>query len=95
MSLSNEIALLVFNIYLVVKCAVLLFITAAVDSFKETTEEVLVNWGAVEETVVVFVDDIVGGWGPHLAISSLYLYPVIIYMDQYFFVNWTITGWFR
>lgn len=92
MSLSNEIALLVFKIYLVVKCAVLLFITAAVDSFKETTEEVLVNWGAVEETVVVFVDDIVGGWGQHPAISSLYL---IIYMDQYFFVNWTITGWFR
>lgn len=73
-----------------VKCAVLLFIIAAVDYFKETTEEVLVNWGPVED-----VDDIVGGWGPHLAISSLYLYPVIIYMDQYFFVNWTITGWFK
>lgn len=81
MFLLNEIVLLVFNIYLVVKCVVLLFIIVVVDFFKEMIEEVLVNWGVVEEIVVVFVDDIVGGWGLYLVISLLYLYFVIIYMD--------------
>lgn len=63
------------------KCVVLLFIIVVVDFFKEMIEEVLVNWGVVEEIVVVFVDDIVGGWGLYLVISLLYLYFVIIYMD--------------
>lgn len=59
-----------------VKCVGLLFIIVVVDYFKEMIEEVLVNWGVVED-----VDDIVGGWGLYLVISLLYLYFVIIYMD--------------
>lgn len=65
-------ALLVFKINVVVKCVAFLLFTAAVDSFNETAEVFLANWGSVEDVEVV-VDDVVGGWGPHLTLSSLYL----------------------
>lgn len=66
-------ALLVFKINVVVKCVAFLLFTAAVDSFNETAEVVLAHWGSVEDIVEVVVDDVVGGWGPHLTLSSLYL----------------------
>lgn len=66
-------ALLVFKINVVVKCVAFRLFTAAVDSFNETAEVVLANWGSVEDIVEVVVDDVVGGWGPHLTLSSLYL----------------------
>lgn len=66
-------ALLVFKINVVVKCVAFLLFTAAVDSFNETAEVFLANWGSVEDIVEVVVDDVVGGWGPHLTLSSLYL----------------------
>lgn len=66
-------ALLVFKINIVVKCVAFLLFTAAVDSFNETAEVFLANWGSVEDIVEVVVDDVVGGWGPHLTLSSLYL----------------------
>lgn len=65
-------ALLVFKINVVVKCVAFLLFTAAVDSFNETAEVFLANWGSVEDIVEVVVDDVVGGWGPHLTLSSLY-----------------------
>lgn len=65
-------ALLVFKINVVVKCVAFLLFTAAVDSFNETAEVFLANWGSVEDVEDV-VDDVVGGWGPHLTLSSLYL----------------------
>lgn len=66
-------ALLVFKINVVVKCVAFLLFTAAVDSFNETADVFLANWGSVEDIVEVVVDDVVGGWGPHLTLSSLYL----------------------
>lgn len=66
-------ALLVFKINVVVKCVAFLLFTAAVDSFNETAEVFLANWGSVKDIVEVVVDDVVGGWGPHLTLSSLYL----------------------
>lgn len=66
-------ALLVFKINVVVKCVAFLLFTAAVYSFNETAEVFLANWGSVEDIVEVVVDDVVGGWGPHLTLSSLYL----------------------
>lgn len=66
-------ALLVFKINVVVKCVAFLLFTAAVDSFNETAEVFLANWGSVEDIVEVVIDDVVGGWGPHLTLSSLYL----------------------
>lgn len=66
-------ALLVFKINVVVKCVAFLLFTAAVDSFNETAEVFLANWGSVEDIVEVVVDDVVGGWGPHLTLSSWYL----------------------
>lgn len=66
-------ALLVFKINVLVKCVAFLLFTAAVDSFNETAEVFLANWGSVEDIVEVVVDDVVGGWGPHLTLSSLYL----------------------
>lgn len=66
-------ALLVFKINVVVKCVAFLLFTASVDSFNETAEVFLANWGSVEDIVEVVVDDVVGGWGPHLTLSSLYL----------------------
>lgn len=66
-------ALLVFKINVVVKCVAFLLFTAAVDSFNKTADVFLANWGSVEDIVEVVVDDVVGGWGPHLTLSSLYL----------------------
>lgn len=62
-----------FKAYVVDKCAPLLLFNATLDSLDATrgSEDVLVNRGLVEDTVVVVMDDIDGGGSSHLTLNSL------------------------
>lgn len=62
-----------FKSYVVAKYTLFFLFIATVDSLDETrdSEDVLVNRGAVEETVVVFIDDIVVGGSSHLTVKFL------------------------
>lgn len=70
-------ALLMFMTYVVEKCALVLLFNATSDLLDETinSEDVLLNRGTVENTVVVVID-VVGGGGPHLTLNFPSLLPI-------------------